>query len=114
MCHPLCAMIVLLVDILEEPGTAQSTMLLQTIRSFTAFLETFQREEKCDLSRMVAACDSMVWVAQGAVQRAREVVVPEAAAGANSEVRASCREEYTEANPPGRSFSPSCERPRRP
>jgi predicted fused transcriptional regulator/phosphomethylpyrimidine kinase len=82
-------MIVLLVDILEEPATTQSTMLLQTIRSFTTFLETFQREEKCDLAKLIAACGTLLWVAQAAVQRARDgtdVVVPEGTAGVTPEV----------------------------
>ncbi|KAH6670242.1 hypothetical protein F5X68DRAFT_224844 [Plectosphaerella plurivora] len=88
VCHPLCAMIVLLVDILEEPATAPSTRLLQTIKTFTTFLENFQHEERCDLSRLIAACTIMLWTAQAAVQTARgetDVVAPEAVASANPE-----------------------------
>lgn len=95
VCHPLCAMIVLLVDILEEPATTQSTKLLQIVKSFTTFLETFQREEKCDLAKLIAACGTFLWVAQVAVHSARDgtdVVVPEGATGVTPEVCTSRQE----------------------
>lgn len=89
ICHPLCAMFVLLVDILGAPEVARTTKLLQTAESFTTFLETFQREEKCDLSRMTLACGTMLQIAQAVVQSFHEgtdFVAPKSTHGVTPEV----------------------------
>ncbi|KAG7122356.1 ABC-transporter-regulating transcription factor like protein [Verticillium longisporum] len=77
LAYPLCAVLVLITDILDEPATAQAIKLLQATRSFSRFLQRFEREERCSLNQVLRSCATLQRTAQLAVQEAHEGSVVE-------------------------------------
>ncbi|KAG7107566.1 ABC-transporter-regulating transcription factor like protein [Verticillium longisporum] len=72
LAYPLCAVLVLITGVLDEPATAQAIKLLQATRSFSRFLQRFEREERCSLNRVLRSCATLQRTAQLVVQEAHE------------------------------------------
>ncbi|KAI1335831.1 hypothetical protein F5Y15DRAFT_396613 [Xylariaceae sp. FL0016] len=72
--YPICAIIVLLIGVLEEPRASYTGSDLWTIKSFRQFIESRVHQGVLGLQRVFQACVQMEKIAQNAIDKANTMV----------------------------------------
>lgn len=63
MCYPVCAMLILLANVLDNPGSSEADSNMAWIDLFLKFLQNFQNQEGCDLRSFIDGCSKLYKVA---------------------------------------------------
>ncbi|KAH6950938.1 hypothetical protein DER45DRAFT_579133 [Fusarium avenaceum] len=63
MCYPVCAMLILLATVLDNPGSSEADSNMAWIDAFLRSLQNFQNREGCDLKSFIDGCSKLYKVA---------------------------------------------------
>jgi hypothetical protein len=59
MCYPVCAILILLATVLNNPGSSEADSNIVWIDEFLRFLQNFQNREGCDLKTLIDGCSKL-------------------------------------------------------
>ncbi|KAH7147190.1 hypothetical protein B0J13DRAFT_524892 [Dactylonectria estremocensis] len=66
ICYPVCAVLILLAAVLDDPAGSEADSNLEWIGQFVRFLQDFQSREGCDLKNLIDGCSKLYDIASSA------------------------------------------------
>ncbi|KAL5592483.1 hypothetical protein FOBRF1_013509 [Fusarium oxysporum] len=66
ICYPVCAVLILLTAVLDDPGGSEADSNVDCIGQFVRFLQDFQSREGCDVKNLIDRCSKLCDIAWSA------------------------------------------------
>lgn len=64
--YPVCAVLILLAAVLDDPGGSEAASNVEAIGQFTRFMQYFQSREGCNLKNLIDMCSKLYDIASSA------------------------------------------------